>query len=100
MPNVTYHRTKQYAGRVRKMKIFHDGVEVGTVSVGQDLILDLAPGPHTLSASMDWCRRDLGINLIDGMDFIVDLQFRGNAFLSAARMIFTPSEAISMTVRG
>ncbi len=98
MPYVTYHRPKQYAGRIRKMIIRQDNVEVGRVSIGTDLTTEIASGHHMLSASMDWCRGDLLVDLAEGEHLTVNAQFTGRPLSRGFRMIFQPSKALSLTI--
>jgi hypothetical protein len=76
------------------MKIFHDDVQRGTVGAGEERVLEISPGRHILSASMDWCRQDLEVELVPRQEITVEIRFVGPAH----RMLFKPNEAISMEV--
>lgn len=90
MPDVTIMRAHQYQGGARKMRIELDGEPVGFVKDGRDLDLEIPVGVHTLTAKMDWCRRDLKIDLADGDELFVEVGFLGGGL----DMIFRPSEAL------
>lgn len=91
MPKVTVIRSQQYEGRLRKMKISVNGIEDGYVRDGQDLTLQIAPGRHEMTASMDWCRVHLDLELLEADDEVfVKTGFSG----SGLAMLFKPSKAI------
>lgn len=94
MPTVTYMRAEQYQGRARKMRIRHDGVDVGFVRDGEDVAIDLDPGRHTLTAKMDWCSTDLEVALAEDDHLLVEVGFLAGAL----NMILRPSEAIFLRV--
>jgi hypothetical protein len=49
-------RPRQYADMLRDYRIILDGREVGTVSRGAELRLDLPIGEHEVVARIDWAR--------------------------------------------
>ena len=48
MSTITINRPKSYVGMIRKMKILIDEQEVGTLSNGESMTIDLAAGQHEL----------------------------------------------------
>lgn len=48
-------RIAENANRFRKVKIFLDGKELGTISNGETKDFEINEGPHILEAKIDWC---------------------------------------------
>jgi hypothetical protein len=53
-----------YRDRVRKYKVFVDGVEIGRLKRGATVETVVGPGAHTLTVALDW--------MSDALDFVVD----------------------------
>lgn len=56
MANLHVHRPSAYYGKVRKLKIFVDGEEAGTVGSDATTTLEVSPGNHEVYVKMDWIR--------------------------------------------
>lgn len=52
MATIRYQRVRQREAKLAKMNVSHDGVRVGAVSPGKDLIVDIEPGTHLVEVTM------------------------------------------------
>lgn len=55
MPKLTIRRDRGWADKLRKYSILLDGLEVGLLAEGEEIVVPIAEGPHTLEARIDWC---------------------------------------------
>ena len=49
-------RQSGYMDKIRKYKIFMDGVNIGEINDGEMKELNGSPGKHTIHLSIDWCK--------------------------------------------
>ncbi|CAN5691640.1 hypothetical protein BH10CYA1_BH10CYA1_04290 [soil metagenome] len=49
-------RTHQHFGRLRAIKIFADGAQIGSINNGESKVFELKPGQHNVFAKIDWCK--------------------------------------------
>ena len=55
MAELFIRRARAYADALRAYKVFVDGEPRGAVRQGDELKLEVAPGPHTVQMRIDWC---------------------------------------------
>ena len=55
MPTISIQRSSEYANRLRAIKLFLDGKEIGKIKNAESLDFEVAPGTHILQAKVDWC---------------------------------------------
>ena len=51
---VKISRERAYAGSLRSLGVYVDGVAVDSLDQGETKVIDLAPGTHTLQTFADW----------------------------------------------
>lgn len=55
MATLKMKRSNEYANRLRDIKIFLDGKEVGKIGNAETKDFQLVAGNHLLQAKIDWC---------------------------------------------
>ena len=53
---ITLYRISEAANIIRRYHVEIDGKRVGSIKVGEVQHFPLAPGEHTLTIKIDWCR--------------------------------------------
>jgi hypothetical protein len=56
MAKLIFTRGRQYADLLRSYEILIDGVKQASVRAGENVAIELQPGPHEITAAIDWCR--------------------------------------------
>src|SRR5690242_13723550 len=60
-------RSRDYTGLARRLNVYLDGIQIGSVKSGDTETFMVAPGQHSLYVRMDWKRSDaLSLNLESG----------------------------------
>jgi hypothetical protein len=55
MPQLQIHRKNEYVNKLRNIKLFLDGKELGLIQNDETLRFDIPTGNHQLKAKIDWC---------------------------------------------
>ena len=56
MPQITINRVSGYSNKLRKIKLFLDGVEIDQIRDGESKTFSISTGTHKLRAKIDWCQ--------------------------------------------
>jgi len=82
---ITITRDSGYADRLRAYKIILDGENVGSISNGEKVDLNVPAGEHELYLKIDWARSNkLNFRFDDKqIDFIVSSPMRGGRVVMA-----------------
>ena len=66
MPELILRRTSQWQNKFRKIGIYLDNENIGTISDGDTRVFSVEPGLHTLKVKIDWCSsRDFNFSLTE-----------------------------------
>ena len=79
-------RPRQYADRLRQYRIIVDDQEVGRLSVGEELRVELPEGEHRMVARIDWARSNylsFGIRAGETTEIEVGANARGWLLIAA-----------------
>lgn len=91
-------RDSGWTDRIRKYRILIDGQQAAEIANGQTIRLEVAPGPHTLQARIDWARS--GVVSFNGESgnniFQVRSNLRGWKVVLAGIYAFIPSRWIRL----
>ncbi len=55
MPTLKIIRISEYTNRIRAIKLFVDGIKIGTITNGETEDFELTAGQHTIITKIDWC---------------------------------------------
>ena len=70
-------RGHQFTDRLRDYKIFVNGSEVGTVSAGSELDVEVPSGPLAIEARIDWARsQPFNVDALPGDTIAVEVSNR------------------------
>ncbi len=92
MATLRVSRSGDRGAFARRMKVLVDGSELASLRPGEEASRDLAPGPHSVQAVMDWARSPvLEISLSEGDVAQVRVAFPARAYWAS---FVTPSRAL------
>jgi hypothetical protein len=93
-------RPNQYADKIRRYRIYVDGLRVGTLKALDELPLDVSVGEHEVVARIDWCRSNvLKVNVRTQEPTEVEVSsnaMNGAAFLVLYYITFGYSKYLSL----
>lgn len=55
MAIIEINRSSEYSNRLRKIKLFLDGKQLGVIANGETISFETNAGTHKLQAKIDWC---------------------------------------------